>query len=474
MSAKPNKLSYDNNYILVDKFETIIQEHISYARNLIKECAWNKLDEFLHSIDSHEVASIIESLNTTNKIIVFRLLSEQLATDVFMNLEGDEQEKLLFAFTDNEAGLILTTMDPDDRTKLLGDLPPAVVTKLLKLLPMDERYIANTLLNYPEYSAGRIMTPEFIVFSPHITASDAIALIKSQSSQKETIYTSYIVDFAGTLIGSITLEDLILSSEDTKVEYLMKENPISASTQTDQEEIANLINYYEVMVLPITDKYHRLVGIVTSDDILHIIQEETTEDFQRFTGINPTEVSYLSGSLWSLVINRSGWIVVLLFVAGFSQDLILRYGELLRDHWIDLSLFFTVLIGVGGNVGSQSSILVIRGIATGEITSNNILQLSWRALLCGVIMGFILSAMLLLRIFIFQTGTPIRWIVGVAMFFIIVIANFLGAMLPLILKKIGIDPAIVSAPLISTIIDLAGLLLYLEIAHYFFKYSILL
>ena len=237
--------SLDNNYSLVDKFEEIIERQIAYARSLIAKRSWNQLDRFLHSIDSHEVASIIESLESTNKIIVFRLLSEYLATDVFMNLDGEEQEKLLFSFSDNEAGSILTAMDPDDRTRLLGDLPPTVVTKMLKLLPVDERKIANTLLDYPEDSAGRIMTPEFVAFDGNITAEESISLIKSQSSQKETIYTAYIIDDEKKLIGSVTLEDIILAPDKKKLKDFMKENPISASTQTDQEEIANLIHYYE-------------------------------------------------------------------------------------------------------------------------------------------------------------------------------------------------------------------------------------
>ena len=456
--------SLDNNYSLVDKFEEIIEGQIAYARSLIAKRSWNQLDRFLHSIDSHEVASIIESLESTNKIIVFRLLSEYLATDVFMNLDGEEQEKLLFSFSDNEAGSILTAMDPDDRTRLLGDLPPTVVTKMLKLLPVDERKIANTLLDYPEDSAGRIMTPEFVAFDGNITAEESISLIKSQSSQKETIYTAYIIDDEKKLIGSVTLEDIILAPDKKKLKDFMKENPISASTQTDQEEIANLIHYYELMVLPIIDIHNRLVGIVTSDDIFHVVHEETREDFQRFTGINPTEVSYLTGSIWSLVASRSGWVLVLLFVAGFSQDLLLNYGDFLADQWVDLSLFFTVLVGVGGNIGSQSSILVIRGIATGEITPKNTMQLIWRALLSGVIMGVLLAGVLILRIFIFQTGYAIKWVAALTMVFIVIIANFLGAILPIILKRFKIDPAIVSAPLISTLMDLGGLILYLEIA----------
>ncbi|MGL5956972.1 MAG: magnesium transporter MgtE N-terminal domain-containing protein, partial [Brevinema sp.] len=268
----PNKkppMNEQNTYRFIDEFEEILYGQIAYAKSLIAKKYWNQLEKFLYSIDPHEVASIIQELNSTAKILVFRLLSAQMAIDVFMNLDGDEQEKLLFSFTDTEAGTILTAIDPDDRTRLLGELPPSLVTKLLKLLSIEERKIANTLLDYPEDSAGRIMTPEFVSLSPELTALDALTLLKEQASQKETIYTSYVVDEKGVLIGSITLEELILAPDKKRLKDFMKANPVCSSTHADQEEIAHLINYYELMVLPITDTHGCLVGIITSDDILH-------------------------------------------------------------------------------------------------------------------------------------------------------------------------------------------------------------
>ncbi len=452
-----------------NEFKEILRGQIAYANSLIAKKSWNQLEKFLHTIDSHEVASIIQDLDPTSKILVFRILSEKMAIDTFTNLDREEQEKLLLSFTDTEAGAILVAMDPDDRTRFLGDLPPVLVTQLLKLLPMSERKIANTLLDYPEDSAGRIMTPEFVALSPDLIAYEAVRLLKEQASQKETIYTSFIVDDKGVLIGSVTLEDLILAPDKKKLKDFMKENPISSSTHADQEEIAHLINYYELMVLPITDMHNRLVGIVTSDDIIDVIQEEVTEDFHRFTGISPNEVSYLTGSIWSLIVSRSGWVLVLLFVAGFAQDFIVRYGELLEQYWIELSLFFTILVGAGGNVGSQSSILVIRGITTGEITSHDVGRLISRAILSGIAMGVLLGGMLLLRITVFKTGESVKWIASLSMCVIVIISNLLGAILPLILKKYKVDPAIVSAPLITTLMDVGGIVIYLEIARALLK-----
>ncbi|MGL4389228.1 MAG: magnesium transporter, partial [Brevinema sp.] len=446
-----------SNYSLTDKFEEIIEGQVGYTSSLIKKKAWARLGQFLNESDPHEVASIIESVSQTDSVILFRLLEESVATLVFMNLDADQQEKLLHAFSDVEAGAILTAIDPDDRTKLLGELPPNVVTKMLKLLPVEERKIANTLLNYPEDSAGRLITTEFVAFSPDLTAAEAMLMLKQQVSQKETIYTSYIIDEDRRLIGTISLEELILAPEKRRLKDFMKENPVSASTHADQEEIARLINYYELIALPITDSQHRLVGIITHDDVLDIIHAETTEDFQRFTGINPAEVSYLSGSIWSLVFNRSIWVVVLLLIAGFSQDIIVRYGQLLHEYWMELSLFFTILVGVGGNIGSQSSILVIRGLTTGEITKQNTKQLMFRALLSGFLIGLVLASVLLLRVYLFRTGFEVRWIACLAMVILVIVSNFAGAMLPIFLKRINIDPAIVSAPLIATLMDIGGL-----------------
>lgn len=453
---------------LQDKFEEILAGQHAYAESLIKKHAWAKLEEFLNEADPHEIASILEDLDNTKSIIVFRLLGEQEARAVFAYLSPEDQEKILHAFTDTEAAQLLSTMDPDDRTKLLGDLPADFVTKLLRLLPVEERKIANSLLNYPEGSAGRLMTPKFVSLHEDLTAEEALKLVKSQASQKETIYTCYVTNDHGVLTASVELEDIILAPEKKRLKDFMKEDPVSANTDADKEEIARLIQYYDMIALPITDKHHRLVGIITHDDIMDILQDEATEDFQRFTGINPSEVNYLSGSLLSFILNRSGWVLVLLLLAGFSQDMIIRYGLLLHDHWMELSLFFTVLVGVGGNVGSQSSVLVIRGIATGEIGKKDTPKLFWRALVSGIAMGILLASVLVLRIFVFKTGGEVKWIAALAMILIVTIANLLGAMLPIILKKFKIDPAVVSAPLISTLMDLGGLILYLEIARWFY------
>lgn len=454
-----------SNSRISEQIDGVIRSQISYSSVLIQQRSWKKLEEFLNTTDPHEVASIIAGLAATDKILAYRMLSEDHATQVFMCLEWDEQEKLLYAFTDNEAAAVLVAIAPDDRTRFLGDLPPTVVLKLLKLLPLEERKIANTLLNYPEDSAGRIMTPEYCSFPPDLSAQEALDLIKSEYSQKETIYSIFILDLGGRLIGLTTLAELLFAPEKKKLKDFMKDDPVCVNTSTDQEEVARIMKYYDITVLPITDRHSRMVGIVTQDDILDIIQEEATEDFQRFTGISPSEISYLSTPIWSLVLSRSGWVMVLLVISGFSQDVLLRYGELLRKYWIDLSLFFTVLVGVGGNIGSQSSILVIRGISVGEITQNSMLQLIWRALFTGFFMGLLLATVLYLRIIVFGTGQSVKWVATASMILIVMASNSLGAVLPLLLKRLSIDPAIVSAPLISTLMDLGGLILYLEIAQ---------
>lgn len=255
---------------LQDKFEEILAGQRAYAESLIKKHAWAKLEEFLNEADPHEIASILEDLDNTKSIIVFRLLGEQEARAVFAYLSPEDQEKILHAFTDTEAAQLLSTMDPDDRTKLLGDLPADFVTKLLRLLPVEERKIANSLLNYPEGSAGRLMTPKFVSLHEDLTAEEALKLVKSQASQKETIYTCYVTNDHGVLTASVELEDIILAPEKKRLKDFMKEDPVSANTDADKEEIARLIQYYDMIALPITDKHHRLVGIITHDDIMDI------------------------------------------------------------------------------------------------------------------------------------------------------------------------------------------------------------
>jgi magnesium transporter len=447
-------------------YDRVIESTREILAELIDHGQLKLARTLLIKLEPKDIALVISRMTGTEKILAFRVLPQDKAVEIFEYFEAPEQEEFLGNFTNQEAKQILENMHPDDRTDLFEELPSIVVRRLLKLLSNEERKIANQLLNFKEDTAGRIMTPEYVDLERDLTVAQALRIIKKEAPDKETIYTNYIVDASGILVGVVPLKNIILASSDTLISEIMIDNPTKVTTETPQEEVAKVIKNYDLLAVPVVDLNGRMVGIVTVDDVIDVLEEENTEDFQLIAGIQPTDEGYLKSGFIRLIFNRSLWLVILLFVASVTQDVIKAYSDLLSNH-IALSFFFTLLVGVGGNIGSQSSILVIRGLATGEITKKDTLRLLFRSLTVGATMGVILAGFVLLRIFIFGTGTDVKWVVAVALAALTTLANFLGAMLPLVIKKIGIDPALVSSPLITTLIDVGGLVLYFEIARMF-------
>ncbi|OHD53796.1 MAG: magnesium transporter [Spirochaetes bacterium GWF1_51_8] len=442
----------------------MIESNREYLAEQIEQGQLKSARNLLVKLEPKDIALVIGRMTGTEKILAFRVLPQEIAVEVFAYFEAPEQEEFLGNFTNREAKQILDNMHPDDRTDLFEELPAIVVRKLLKLLSPEERTVANQLLDYKEDTAGRIMTPEYVDLELGMTAAQAMKQIKKEAPDKETIYTNYIVDESGILVGVASLKNIILAPAEKLVSDIMEDNPIKVTTDTPQETAAKMIKNYDILAVPVVDLNGRLVGIVTVDDVIDVLEEENTEDFQKIAGIQPTDEGYIKSGFFRLVFNRSLWLVILLFVASVTQDVIKAYSGLLNDH-LALSFFFTLLVGVGGNIGSQSSILVIRGLATGEITKKDTFRLLLRSLTVGLTMGAILAGFMLLRILVFGTGSDVKWVVSVALAALVTLANFLGAMLPLVIKKIGIDPALVSAPLITTLIDVGGLVLYFEIAR---------
>ena len=447
-------------------YDRVIESTREILAELIDHGQLKLARTLLIKLEPKDIALVISRMTGTEKILAFRVLPQDKAVEIFEYFEAPEQEEFLGNFTNQEAKQILENMHPDDRTDLFEELPSIVVRKLLKLLSPEERTIANQLLNFKEGTAGRIMTPEYVDLDRGLTVSQALRVIKKEAPDKETIYTNYIVDASGILVGVVPLKNIILASSDTPISDIMVDNPVKVTTETPQEEVAKVIKNYDLLAVPVVDLNGRMVGIVTVDDVIDVLEEENTEDFQLIAGIQPTDEGYLKSGFFRLIFNRSLWLVILLFVASVTQDVIKAYSGLLSNH-IALSFFFTLLVGVGGNIGSQSSILVIRGLATGEITKKDTMRLLLRSLTVGATMGIILAGFVLLRIVIFGTGSEVKWVVAVALAALTTLANFLGAMLPLVIKKIGIDPALVSSPLITTLIDVGGLVLYFEIARAF-------
>ncbi len=435
---------------------------------LIGEYRLREARQILLKFQPNDIAKMLSQMPVSERIIAFRILPHEQTVLIFSYMDPQDQEAFLQHFSNQEVRLILEKMDPDDRTEFLEELPGIVVKRLLKLLSVEERKIAAELLNYKEDTAGRIMTPDYVDLLPTLTVEEALQEIKNEAPDKETIYNCYVVTPKGKLIGEVQLKDIILAKSETLIETIMKENPLKVHTMQDQEEVVKIIKKYDKLAVPVVGTGHRLVGIITVDDVIDVLEEENTEDFQLIAGMQPTDEGYIKSNFWKLIFNRSIWIVLLLMVQSLSQEIIKSYHNLMTSA-IALSYFFTTLIGVGGNIGAQSSVLVIRGIATGEISRKDTMKLLWRSFSMGIVMGVVMAVLLYVRIILFHTGESVRFVVPIALAVIVAVSNFLGTVLPIIIKRLGVDPALISSPLITTLTDVGGLVIYFEIAKLILK-----
>lgn len=435
-------------------------------KELIERKELKSLREFLRKCHPADTVDILRELEPADRVMAFRLLGKDTTADVFSMLEIEEQEELLKHFTESRVKEILSDMTPDDRTELLEELPASVVKKLLKLLPAQEREIAHVLLNYEPSSAGRIMTPEYVDLKGHMTVSEALEHIRRTGPDKETIYTCYVIDKTRRLIGVTSLKDIILAKPEQKVEEIMKEMVYFVKTTDDQEVVANLFQKYDLLSLPVVDSENRLVGIITVDDVLDIVQEEATEDFLKMGAVQTTEEDYLRTGFFSLAGKRIVWLVVLLILNFFTASILKGYAALMSSV-IALAFFIPMLTGVGGNTGSQAATLVIRSLATGNLSLRHWWRVLRREILMGLALGSILSLVAGGRAFIAVHDVGISVVVGVSILAVIITGNLAGALLPLFFRLIKLDPAVVSAPLITSAVDIAGLFIYFEITRRF-------
>ncbi|ODN31257.1 magnesium transporter [Fervidobacterium thailandense] len=430
---------------------------------LIERGDFRTLKLLLEDQDPNLIFEMIEELETSEKAIVFRLLRKDVAAEVFSKLEPDEQLELVRLLTDEEIKSIFRNMDPSDRAELLDELPPDVVTKLLSFLPKNERDRTIEVLNYPENSAGRLMSPYFVYVTRSMTVKEALDKVRKFGKDAETIYTIFVVEEDRTLVGTLKLEDLLFSEPETPIEEIFDPNLIYVKTTTDQEEVAELMKRYDLNAIAVVDNDLRLVGIIVIDDIVDIIEEEATEDIHKMAGMTATSTSYFHTSPWVYIKNRLPWLVGLLLFQSLSALLVSRYEKVLSLYPI-LAAFMATMIDAGGNAGGQSSTLIIRGMALGEIELKDWWKVLLRETYIGLIMGAVLGVTLFLRGFMITTNVQINFSAGLAILAIIVFANSIGAMLPFIGKVFRIDPAVMSGPLITTVADLAGIAIYFYIA----------
>lgn len=429
---------------------------------LVRERRFRELKETLSDLPVADLADLISDLEEDDLTVVFRLLSKNLATEVFEYLEFPEQQKLLESLRSETLRHILEEMSADDRTALLEELPPKAASQLIMMLSPEERAVAQMLLNYPEESIGRLMTPDFIYLRPTMTTEEALAKIRRLGINRETVYALYVVDDARKLLGITSLKDLVTAPLDATVEELMEENVIKVSTVTDREEAADVLRHYDLIALPVVDGDDRLVGIVTFDDLMDIIEKEHNEDVQLQAAVVPTEESYLNIKWHNMVRRRVVWLIPLLIVETVGVLVLIQHEEFL-ERFILLALFVPVMIATGGNTGTQTAALVIRALATGELEIRDVWRLLSREVLITIALAIILSLV------IFPLAMLIRWEPWLALCIsfgiaaIVTMSNLIGTLLPLGLKKIKLDPALMSGPFIATLIDVAGLFLYVEI-----------
>ncbi len=414
----------------------------------------------LHPAD---VVDVIKELEPTERTIAFRMLDKEKFAEVFSLFDPEEEEELLRQFTEHKVKEILLEMSPDDRTHLLDELPASVVNKLLKLLPREEREEANILLNYPADSAGKVMTTEYVDLKIEMLVSEALERIRKTGPDRETIYTCYAINENRILCGVVSLKDIILAQPEQKIGQIMQENVHKVKTTDDQEEVAKVIQKYDYFSLPVVDSEERLVGIITVDDILDIVEEEATEDFHKMAAMQLPEEKYFRSGFFKQVSGRVVWLFVLILAATISGKILQQYTVTLSSI-IALAYFIPMLTGAGGNIGSQSSTLVIRAMATGELVLSQWLKVLWREACAGFVLGLALGGTAFIVATVFLRDIKLGITVGVSVATVVLVGNMGGAIAPLIFRYFRIDPAMVSAPLITTVLDVTGIIIYFEIA----------
>ena len=446
------------------------QEQKLTADQIIKfleERNFKELKEELENLHPVDLVDAMEELDKKQRMLVFRLLSKEEAAEVFTDMNSDMREELLEALTDSELKEIMDEMYVDDTVDVLEEMPANVVDRLLMATDEETRKQINTLLQYPEDSAGSIMNIEYISLRKEMTVADAILKIRQVGINRETIYTCYVTE-KRKLIGVVDVKDLLTAGESRLIEEIMDENVIYARTLDDQEQVANQINKYGLVAIPILDHEDCMVGIVTVDAAMLVLQDETTEDISIMAGVSPNEDSYFGTSVFQHAKNRSLWLMLLMLSATVTGEILGRYEDAMAVMPV-LITFIPMLMGTGGNCGSQSSTLVIRGLAVGEIEFQDIFRVLFKEIRVAVVVGLMLAVVNGLRIYImYDQNVMLAVALGLTMIAVVSMAKCIGCILPLLAKKLGLDPAIMAAPLITTILDTCTILVYFNIVTAFF------
>lgn len=432
---------------------------------LLENKQYHDIKSLLETTHPGDISDIIESLPPHFGGIVYRLLPKDLAVSVFENLDSSFREMLLKSLKSEEVIKTLNDMSPDDRTRLFEELPAHVVRKYLALLNDNERKIANMLLGYKDYTAGRLMTTDFLELHESFTVTKALETIRKAAPNKETIYYCYVMSRDRKLTGVISLRTILLSEPEQTILELMNSSVISVQTDTLQEEVASIMAQYDFLAIPVVDLENRLVGIITHDDIIDVITEEDTEDIHLMGGVSATDRSLVDLTVWDNIKRRASWLIVLIIFQSFTTSILETYESALSSV-VALSFFIPLLIDTGGNAGTQSSTVVIRAIATGELQPQDYWKVIGREFIVGFVLGSLLGIIGGVKAYLSSGNLLIGVTIGISLSVVVAIASMTGTVLPLFAEKLKLDPAVMAGPLITTVVDIVGLITYFEVAKF--------
>ena len=437
---------------------------LKHLEELIEQKAYAEFRKEVMELNEADVASVVTELEKAEQLKIFRILPKNIAADVFSYLPLETQQDILVSLTDKEASGIIENLYADDAADLLEEMPANVVHRLLALTSPETRRDINQLLQYPEDSAGSIMTVEYIDLKEETTVAQAIEKIRTTGIDKETINNCFVLDRARHLIGIVTLRKLLLSGPDELVQDVMTDYVISVNTLTDQEEVARTVMKYDFTVVPVVDSENRMVGIVTVDDVVDIIEQEATEDIEKVAAITPTDKPYMRTGVLETFWKRIPWLMFLMLSAAFTGSIITSFESALAKQVV-LTAFIPMLMGTGGNAGGQASVTIIRGLSLDEIRYRDIFRVLWKefrvAICCGIVLAGVNFVKLL---FLDQVGMMVALVVSLSLVATVVIAKLMGCSLPVLAKRIGVDPAVMASPFITTIVDTLSLVIYFKIA----------
>ncbi len=438
---------------------------------MLEDKKYSTLRDILVTMNPADIAELFVMLEDQKIPLLFRLLPKELAAETFVEMEPDDQELLIRGFSDNELKEVLDELYVDDAVDIIEEMPANVVRRILSQADPEMRTSINQILRYPENSAGAWMTTEYVSLRPGMTVEEAILRIRRQGVDKETIYTCYVTKDR-KLLGIVTVKDLLLAEDDEMlISDLMITDLISVNTHTDQEEVASMFSKYDFLAMPVVDNESRMVGIVTVDDAIDVMEEEATEDIERMGGMLPSEKTYLKSTVWELFKNRIPWLMLLMVSATFTGMIITGFEDALNEMVV-LTAFIPMLMGTGGNSGSQSSVTIIRALSLDELRFADLPRVIWKEIRTAVICGAALSVVCFVKIWLVdklllgndEINLIVDAVVCIALFVTVLIAKLVGAVLPLAAKALKLDPAVMASPFITTIVDAVSLLIYFVVA----------